>query len=132
MGIKGWWDRLCAVKYGPWLLAVLCLMVLGSLLLSGQEAGTGGASHEEARIARVLSRIAGAGEVEVALYYAQSESASLLEKSAQASPLVGAVIVAQGGGEIGVRLQLIRAASTLLGLRGDQICVFPMDQPAER
>ena len=65
---------------------------------------------EEARIAQVLSAMAGVGKVEVALFYPETTGGF-----AQSAP-TGAVVVAQGAGDLTVRLSLIRAMRTLLGL----------------
>ncbi|MBQ8536236.1 MAG: hypothetical protein IJ461_02380 [Clostridia bacterium] len=126
MNLKGWWERLGGTKHGPWLIAAVIILTLLSLTWT-EPAATNGASQQEMRMAQVLSQIHGAGKVEVAVYYPQAEASSLWENQELAAP-TGAVIVAQGGNDIAVRLQLIRAASTLLGLEGDQICVFPMDE----
>ena len=125
MDLKTWWQRMGGGKHGPWLLALTAILALASLFIS--EGATGNASREEMRMGQVLSQIQGAGRVEVALYYEGSQSASAWEGESSPTP-VGAVIVAQGGGEIGVKMQLIRAAATLLGLSQDKICVFPMGE----
>ena len=117
MDLKGAWKKLCAAKSGPWLVAAALAMTFLSLTWEdGSEWDA--ASRQEARMGQVLSKISGAGQVEVALYYARED--------AQAPE--GAVIVAQGSRDIGVRLHLTRAAATLLGLDEDRICVFLMDE----
>ena len=40
---------------------------------------------------------------------------------------MGAVIVAAGAGDVGVRLNLLQAAQALLGLPAGAIAVFPME-----
>lgn len=125
MDFKNWWERLCGIRHGPWLLAGILVMALLSLVWQ-TPITDGDASQQERRMAQVLSQIQGAGQVEVALYYSQREKNTPWEET-EAAP-VGAVIVSQGGEDIAVRLQLIRAVSTLLGLKGDQICVFPMEE----
>ena len=71
-----------------------------------------------------LSRIAGAGEVRISIAYAQSASSF---GSGTRKP-TGAVIVAQGANSVTVRLELLRAAETLLGLSASQVEVFPMEE----
>ena len=108
-------------KSAIWLLCAL-------LLLAAALWGAGGAnesgSAQEKRIAEVLSAIEGAGKVEVALFYAQTDTAF----GASASAPAGAVVVAQGAQDMGVRLQLIRAMRTLLGLSENAVDVFVMEE----
>ena len=89
-----------------------------------QTAG-GGMTAEEARISQTLSRIAGAGETRVAVYYAQEASAF---GSGGGRTPVGAVVVARGAEDIVTRLELRRAAETLLGLSPGQVEVFAMEE----
>jgi len=105
-------------KTGLWLAAALALAAV-CLLFSSGESQT--ASQEERRIAEVLSTIAGAGKVEVVLH--RSQGSTLGNES---SP-TGAVIVAQGADDVGVRLQLIRAVRTLLSLPESAVDVFAME-----
>ena len=111
------------LKENRWFLlaAVLLGCLLCSFLLSGRSADGGGTS-EEKRIAQVLSAISGAGRVEVAVYY--SGGTDGLSSSA---PPVGAVVVAEGADDMEVRLSLIRAVRTLLGLPEAAVDVFSME-----
>ena len=100
--------------------AGLCLL----LPQSGQkQAAT--ASEEELRLASVLSSMAGAGKVEVVVRWA--EEAATVTQPGTRVPL-GAVVVAQGAEDIGVRLKLIRAVTTLLDLEPGAVEVFAMEQ----
>ncbi len=113
------------IKYVILAVAALALAVLLFQLPSG---GTGGsATQEEKRIAEVLSAMAGAGKVEVALFYAQ-ETQGLLNGGSTASRPTGAVVVAEGAGDLSVRLSLIRAVRTLLGLPESAVDVFVMEE----
>lgn len=105
-----------------WLAAALAAALLLCALASGGGQG-GEASQEEKRIAEVLSAIEGAGRVEVALFFGQSAGAF----GASTAP-TGAVVVAQGAGDMAVRLRLIRAARTLLGLPEAAVDVFVMEE----
>ena len=111
------------LKENRWFLlaAVLLCCLLCFLLLSGRGAGGSGTS-EEKRIAQVLSAISGAGKVEVAVYY----SGGTDSLSSSTSP-VGAVVVAEGADNLEVRLSLIRAVRTLLGLSEAAVDVFSME-----
>ena len=110
------------LKENRWFLlaAVLLCCLLCFLLLSGRSAGGSGTS-EEKRIAQVLSAISGAGKVEVAVYYSGGTD------SLSSSPPVGAVVVAEGADNLEVRLSLIRAVRTLLGLPEAAVDVFSME-----
>ena len=121
--MKLWLDRLKTMKNGPWLLALACCAAALLLLPLG---GTNAVSmtEEEQRVSATLSRIAGAGDVRVSIYYTQEASAF---GGGNRTP-VGAVIVAEGAGDIAVRLNLLRAAETLLGLDAHQVDVFLMEE----
>lgn len=105
-------------KYSVWIAAALAALVM--LLLLGSTDATD-ASTEERRIAQVLSTIEGAGKVEVALYFGSADSLS------RPSVPTGALVVAQGAHDYAVRLQLIRAMRTLLGLSEEAVDVFAME-----
>ncbi len=99
------------LRRNGWLLGALAVCIAACLLL-GVSQDT--ANDSEARISRVLSSLAGAGHTEVALYYDQ-----------QAVPC-GALVLAEGAGDIAVRLQLTNAVSTLLGLDPQAVAVYPL------
>lgn len=105
-------------------LALLALGILAVLCLSWPAASSNSSSMtaQEQRISATLSAIAGAGETRVSIYYAQEDSTF----SASQTP-VGAVIVAAGANDVGVRLDLIQATQALLGLPAASIAVFPME-----
>ena len=120
--MKAWLDKLKALKGVPWMAALgACAL---ALLLLPQPAPAGGMTEEEQRFSATLSRIAGAGETRISIYYAQEASAFGGNRSPQ-----GAVIVSQGAGDIAVRLNLLRAAETLLGLPASAVVVFEMEEP---
>lgn len=98
-----------------WLVLALAGCILLCLMLGLMEPASTDQTAEEARLSRVLSAMAGAGDVEVAVFY-QEETAVPC----------GAVIVAQGADDVGVRLQLTRAVCTLLGLEASQVDVFKL------
>lgn len=106
---------------GKWGLWVATAALAALLLMYG---GNEQSLSEEGRIAQVLGTIAGAGKVEVALFYAPKEQSGF---SQEAGPPTGAVVVAQGADDWEVRLQLIRAVRTLLGLPEEAVDVFVME-----
>ena len=109
-------------KLPLWVAAASAAILLALLLKGGGGAGT--ATQQEKRIAEVLSTMAGAGHVEVALFYAQENTGF---SSAELSVPTGALVVAEGAGDVAVRLQLIRAVRTLLGLSENAVDVFVME-----
>ena len=121
--MKLWLDKLKTMKTAPWLLALLCCAVALMLFPAGKTSPAG-MTEEEQRVSATLSKIAGAGETRVSIYYAQEASAF---GGGSRTP-VGAVIVAQGAGDVAVRLNLLRAAETLLGLNANQVDVFLMEE----
>jgi hypothetical protein len=111
-----------------WWLGFVALLAVSVLLSSGnglRAGGGSGASQEERRIAEVLSAMAGAGRVEVALFY-ENEAVSAFGGGVKTRP-TGAVVVAQGAGDMQVRLELGRAVRTLLGLPENAVDVFEME-----
>lgn len=105
-----------------WIIAAAIGTLLALFILNTGETST--ASQQEKRIAEVLSNIAGAGRVEVVLYTSAQSSGSF--SSAEAVP-TGALIVAEGAEDMAVRLNLIRAVRTLLGLPETAVDVFAME-----
>lgn len=95
-----------------WLLAALGVCV-GLCLLMGPEQEI--VLSDEERISRVVSAMAGAGSTQVAIYYDQQDVPC------------GALVLARGAGDVGVRLQVNRAVSTLLGLDPSQVAVYPLE-----
>lgn len=113
--MKGSWSKL-------WIFAAAALLL--ALMLMETDGG-GTASQQEQRIAEVLSTMAGAGRVEVALFYAKQETGAF---SASGDTPTGALVVAEGAGDMAVRLNLIRAVRTLLGLSENAVDVFVMEE----
>ena len=121
--MKEKWERLMAMKGVPWIALLLCCL-LALWLAPGAELDQSGMTEEESRIAATLSRIEGAGEVRVSIYYEEMGGSFGLQQKNPA----GAVIVARGAGDIQVRLHLFRAAETLLGLPAARVEVFAMEE----
>lgn len=125
--MKEWLAKIRGSKNAPLLLLALCLGA--ALLLSAGTEETGlSMTEEERRFSAALSAIQGAGKTKIAISYAPAESAF----SASSSRPVGAIIISEGAGDIAVRLQLLRAAETLLQLPAEQVEIFPMEAEHER
>ena len=99
-----------------WLLALIGLCVVLCLMLSARNENISatGTTALETRLAQVLSAMDGAGQVEVAVFY-QDE---------QETVPCGAVVVADGAGDMAVQLRLTRAVMTLLNVDADKISIF--------
>jgi len=109
-------------KLPVWIIAAAAAVLL-ALIMTQPESSA--ASQQERRIAEVLSAMAGAGRVEVMLYYAPQETGAF--SSAAESAPTGALVVAEGAEDMAVRLNLIRAVRTLLGLPETAVDVFAME-----
>lgn len=88
------------------------------------------ASELEARLGEVLSEISGAGRVEVAIQYEARQEAQPVWSGTQTNSgndaPVSVIVVAQGAGDVAVRLRLARAVQTLLQLDAECVEVFEM------
>lgn len=104
-----------------WIIGAAAAMLIA--LMMAETGGKSAASQQEKRIAEVLGAMSGAGQVEVALYYAQSA-----DSFAGSGAPTGALVVAEGAGDMTVRLNLIRAVRTLLGLPENAVDVFVMEE----
>lgn len=100
------------LKKDGWILAALLFCVALCLLL-----GTQGSTDAtgEGRIRQVLSAIDGAGAVDVAVYYEDSIPC-------------GAVIVADGAGDVAVQLRLVSAVTRLLGIDQGRVAVYEREE----
>ncbi len=107
-----------ALKKDAWLVVLFALCAFGCLLLGQGSTAAASSTAEEARLARVLSAMQGAGRVDVAVFYEDAENAVPC----------GAVVVADGAGDAAVQLRLARAVMTLLPLKADQIEVFQREE----
>ena len=121
--MKEKWERLMGMK-GTSFAALLLCCLLALVLVPGASREISGMTEEEERMAATLSKIAGAGEVRVSIYYEEIGSGF----GQQPKNPAGVVIVARGAEDIQVRLRLFRAAETLLGLPPARVEVFSMEE----
>ena len=145
-------------RYGPMLLVAALGAVLMALPSGGGSAEPPQGAGEQAfnlegfeeKLARTLSRVSGAGEVEVVLSLDSGGRQILAEDVKQEGERVtrdtvtlnrgsggqsvvplqtdaprfrGALVVCSGGGDPQVRLELLKAVSALTGLGADRGCV---------
>jgi len=129
------------IKGAEWAVLLLVLGLAGSLLVSAGPELFGNSAPEpresprdalEARLSRVLSRMEGAGAVEVVIHYAAPAAVragnwfDMPEKEESGEP-IGALIIAEGAGDLKVRLELARAVQTLLQLDVNAVEIFKME-----
>lgn len=103
---------LAYLKKDGWILAALLFCLSLCLMLGRTEAAS---TTEESRISRVLSAIDGAGTVEAVISYADSIPC-------------GAVIVADGAGDVAVQLRLLSAVTTLLGVDQNRVAIYEREE----
>ena len=136
-------------------IVVLLLVVVAALLLSSfseKETGAQGYAQEtQARLAKVLSRIEDAGDVEVFLTVASdgekviaTECVESADGTVTTSPvfsggepvileelmpeITGVLIVAEGADDLGVRFNLIEATASVLNINQSIIKVYTMGE----
>lgn len=108
------------------LLLLLALVLFGALWGAGS--ADSGQTSLEARAAKVLSDVQGAGEVSVVISMRSTggrSSTLSLSETAQEQVPSGAVAVAQGADDPFVCAQLTQALCALLGLPPSAVSVIP-------
>ncbi len=143
---SGMKDKVKRVKGAEWAILLIVLGLAGSLILapggsltslfgSGAQptaSDSGTADELETRLARVLSSMEGAGRVEVVIHYSQPavQTGSWLDGGGTAQTSaepIGVVVVAEGAGNLSVRMEMARAVQTLLRLDADAVEIFKME-----
>ncbi|MDR2656863.1 MAG: hypothetical protein LBB86_03445 [Oscillospiraceae bacterium] len=134
--LAAWRVKLKKFKGLEWIALIVLIGVVGSIALSdfgglttGSTAPSASNSALESRLSSILSSIDGAGTVEVMIYEAAAETSSSVDwlggvSNTSASQAVGVVVVADGAGDVRVRLELIRAVQTLMDLPAGAVEVF--------
>ena len=137
-------EKMKRVKGAEWAMLLIVLGLVGSLLLSPGGTLLGGSEQSPApsgavsdaledRLSRVLSSMEGVGRVEVVIHYSQPAARAgtwldtQSQDQAEGEPL-GVVVVAEGAGDLRVRLEISRAVQTLLRLSADAVEVFSMGE----
>lgn len=112
-------QKVSALLKERWYLALLAGILCALMLLPADD----GMTQEERRISQALSSVAGAGKVQVTVYYNESSAAF----GGSEKNCVGALAVCEGAGDIAVRLHIARALETLLGLETKDVVVLKME-----
>mgnify|MGYP005768011269 CR=1 FL=1 len=127
--MKELFERLRAIRGVEWLIGLGALSLLLLSMMGGvrQDVSQDGL---EARLASVLSKVQGAGSVDVIVYTAGEEAQAVAAfggvQTAVQRPS-GVVVVADGAGDLQVRLELARAVQTLLSLPSSAVEVLQRD-----
>ena len=100
------------LKREGWIIAAIIFCAALCLILGSSE----GSSSEESHVSSVLSAIAGAGTVEVAVHYEDTVPC-------------GAVVVADGAGDVAVQLRLLSAVTRLLGIDQSRVAIYEREGP---
>ena len=109
-------ERLRGVRHIEW-LALIMILAAVVLTAGGAESGGTEATALERRMESVLSCVAGAGRVRV-----------LVNEGDRADAPSGVLVVAEGAGDVRVRLELQQAVQALLGVETAQIEVLVMKE----
>lgn len=111
---RGLREKLRGARGFEYLLLLVAACVAALLFFQSPEARTGAEPTElEARLERVLGAVDGAGEVR-----------AMVNENEEG--VVGALIVAEGAQDIGVRLALMQAARAILNVEIERIEVVAM------
>lgn len=128
----GFMAKLKGIRHLEWIVLLILIGIAGSVLLAGGEipAQKAELTALESRLARVLSAVEGAGKVEVIVHMDQEKAAPAGAFSVGSSTGVegkanGVIVVADGAGDLNVRLSLARAVQTLLDLPASAVEVLP-------
>ncbi|MGI6213207.1 MAG: hypothetical protein ACOYIQ_01475 [Christensenellales bacterium] len=134
---KEFWEKAKTIKNIEIIIAVIAigivLLIYASTLSSNKIKNTSlpsanqiAGEGEEERLAAILSQIEGAGRVSVMITYEKNDYAAEASAEAGEPKIKGVIIVAEGAQDVAVRLNLIRAAQTVLDIKSDTIEVFVM------
>ena len=129
---KGLMARLSAAMKRSKRLEITIYCVLAGLALilfiTGISGGGGvhkladaGRSDTEKRLIKVLSGLDGAGSVAVMITYNNSIQGE------ENNGICGVIVIAQGAHDMTVRVSLIRAVQTVLGVGREKVEIFQMD-----
>lgn len=123
-------ERLRAIRGVEWLIGLGALSLLLLSLMGGAQQETVLQDGLEARLASILSKVQGAGSVDVIVYTAAEETQAVAAFGAgqtAAQRPSGVVVVADGAGDLQVRMELARAVQTLLSLPASAVEVLQRD-----
>lgn len=125
--LNRWVQRFRGVRHLEWILALLAAALLLALLSAGWNGETDEqAMGMEARLERVLSAVEGAGRVRVLINEPEEVQAAFMNQTREKP--AGVLVVAQGAGDIRVRMELSRAVQALLGVDAASVEILKMEE----
>ena len=127
----GLWKRLKSIKHIEIIIAVLFALIvllvyfsttasLGSANTQNMSSNAGYATEVEAKLENLLSKIDGAGKIDV-MVMCESEG---VQTEDQIPNIKSAVVVASGASDVFVRLEIIKAVEALLKIDAKNIEVL--------
>lgn len=124
------WNRIKGARSIEWIALLIGVAMLVMLLApTDTEQEASGASTElEKRMERVLSAIEGAGRVHVLVREDEQVEAVFQSEDGARGDGAGVLVVAEGAGNLRVRLELIRAVQALLNIDAARIEVLEMER----
>ncbi len=108
-------EKIRSARKIEWIALAVAVALLALTILDGTQ-GSGGSTDIERRLEQVLSSVEGAGGVRTMVM--QDKDGSIL----------GVLIVAEGAGNVAVRLRLAQAAKALLNVDMNRIEVVKMSR----
>ena len=115
-------EKLRGARHIEWVL--LAGLLAAFFLLMGRAEPTNQSTALEKRMENVLSMIEGAGRVRVLVN--QTDSAEAFSPSGRQA--AGVVVVAEGAGDMRVKMELQRAVQALLNVEAGQIEILTMKE----
>lgn len=114
-------------------LAIICIIGVVIILLSGMFSDKEDSDNaekefcgEEERLVEILQKIDGAGRVSVMITYEEIEKSGGIgySNSEIVKTPKGVIVVADGAGEPNVRSDLKEAATAVMGVGANHVCVY--------
>ena len=125
MRLKALFPRLRGVRGLEWLAATVALALLGLALLNGGATRSAEVRTDlETRLEDVLSRVEGAGRVRVLI--AERQEIGEMQAGADEGGVGGVLVVAEGAGDVRVRLLLSNAVRSVLNVELKNIEIIEM------
>ncbi len=85
-------------------------------------------NEQEIRLARILSAIEGAGQVEVMIYPLDQAQPVFSQSETEPASAQGVIVCAEGAEDLRIRLMLQQAVVTALALPADRVEIYPLAQ----
>lgn len=111
--MRTWLNRLREGKYSAYILvAIFAAILLLALSFYWREEPSGGSATEK-RLEQIISRIEGVGDLQIMVNETEEE-------------VLGVIVVCEGADRLSVRLDVLDAVSTALGISRGSIQIYEM------